>query len=579
MEALVYVCKSAAILSLFYLVYYLVLRKNTLFTANRHFLIGGILAAALLPALKFTKVVYKEIPTYTSVMIPNNVSNQLVATSEATSALDIWSVLFFVYSIGVIVMLVRLTIQIWSLIRLIRNHPSEKRGSFYYVKINETLSPFSFFNYIVYNPSSHSEDDLEMILKHEKVHVREWHSFDILLANLNRCLQWINPFAWFYKFSIEENLEYLADSQTVQQLTSKKEYQLALVKASSPFTSPALTNPFYQSFIKKRIIMLNKSNSHKRNLWKMGIILPILAFFLYSFNVSEIVQYQETEPEVETKAQSVEVSPILKTDISAESADTILNEAFEPITKTIVSEENTSPVTATTIETDAQDEVVETMVLQNELAEQSSFQEVKILITKNTTNAELDEIKKRLKKDHGLDMSYTVSRNSNKEITSISISYTGENRNSNYSVSDDDGIEDFYFYEKENGDSGFWSETHELRREERMKEREIREEERAYRNAERLARTKEREVEREERMKDIDRRRKNQQRRIEKQQERIKERNKQIAERSYNLAKLNSTRSIAKSKGSNNVNVFVDSDDGYENAIIIDKDTSDETLA
>ncbi|NND61796.1 MAG: hypothetical protein HKN48_01245, partial [Flavobacteriaceae bacterium] len=134
-------------------------------------------------------------------------------------------------------------------------------------------------------------------------------------------------------------------------------------------------------------------------------------------------------------------------------------------------------------------------------------------------------------------------------------------------------------YEKENGDSGFWSETHELRREERMKEREIREEERAYRNAERLAQTKEREVEREERMKDIDRRRKNQQRRIEKQQERIKERNKQIAKRSYNLAKANSTRSIAKSIESNDEDVYFDSDDGYENAIIIDKDTSDETLA
>ena len=98
---------------------------------------------------------------------------------------------------------------------------------------------------------------------------------------------------------MEENLEYIADSATVQQIESVKQYQLALVKASSTSPIPALTNNFYQSFIKKRIVMLNKSTSKKINAWKLILVLPLLAVFLWSFNINEVVTYSDSnEPDL-----------------------------------------------------------------------------------------------------------------------------------------------------------------------------------------------------------------------------------------------------------------------------------------
>jgi len=71
-----------------------------------------------------------------------------------------------------------------------------------------------------------------MILRHEQVHVSQWHSIDIIVGNVARILQWVNPFSWYYKKGLEENLEFIADNETASRVPSKKQYQLTLVRAS-----------------------------------------------------------------------------------------------------------------------------------------------------------------------------------------------------------------------------------------------------------------------------------------------------------------------------------------------------------
>ncbi|MEM7086621.1 MAG: M56 family metallopeptidase [Bacteroidota bacterium] len=323
MEIGIYLLKSVAILTIFYVVYFIFLRKDTLFTAKRHYLLGGIIASLFLPFLEFTKTIYKEAPVFEPVTLSESmpaVAETFVA-NEAAAPIDWWQLALWVYALGVLFMLGRLLYQLISLLRLIATHPSEKQKRYTFVRVSENISPFSFFRYIVYNPQSHSEEELQMILKHEQVHASQWHSIDIIIGNVARILQWINPFSWFYKKSLEENLEYIADNETVAQLLSKKEYQLTLVKASSTVQVKALTTQFYQSFIKKRIIMLNKSTSKRRNIWKLSIVLPALALFLWSFNVTEVVSYKAGKtPTAEVKDKH----PVFK--ILATSTEDQLNE-------------------------------------------------------------------------------------------------------------------------------------------------------------------------------------------------------------------------------------------------------------
>ena len=227
MEIGIYLLKSVAILTIFYIVYFIFLRKDTLFTAKRHYLLGGILAALLLPFLEFTKTIYKEVPIFEALPFSGSIPTvtEATVTTQAATPIDWWQVSLIIYVVGVLFMLGRLLYQLFSLLRLIGTYPSEKQKRYTFVKVTENISPFSFFKYIVYNPQSHSEEELQMILKHEQVHASQWHSLDIIIGNIVRILQWVNPFSWFYKKSLEENLEYIADNQTVAQVLSKKEYQ------------------------------------------------------------------------------------------------------------------------------------------------------------------------------------------------------------------------------------------------------------------------------------------------------------------------------------------------------------------
>ncbi len=199
--------------------------------------------------------------------------------------------------------------QLQSTLRLVGKHPYTTKNGYRYIKVEDDVSPFSFFKYIVYNPKKHDESELKMILKHEQSHASQLHSIDIILSNLLLIVQWVNPFAWLYKKSIEENLEFIADSETVQQIPSKTAYQLSMLKEfTNNNLQPVLANNFYQSLIKKRIIMLHKNQSSTKNQWKLLLILPLLGVFLWSFNIEEEIKYNDYSsavPIVETSTENL----------------------------------------------------------------------------------------------------------------------------------------------------------------------------------------------------------------------------------------------------------------------------------
>lgn len=314
METLIIIAKSAAILSLFYLTYRMVLQKDTFFSANRHYLLGGILAALILPFLEFTQISLIDMPVYESLPTTTRFSPVVTETTAIASSfsVDWWMVALVTYLIGIGIMFSRLGIQLASLHRLIQRHSKTKMGRYTFVEVYDDIAPFSFFQTIVYNPNLHTAAELKMILDHEKVHAIQWHTIDVLLTQITLAIQWANPLAWMYKESLEQNLEFIADSEAARVAASSTAYQRTLVKVSSTALRPALTNNFYHSLIKKRIVMLNKEASRRRNLWKLGLVLPILAFFMYSFNVKEVIEYRE----VSTPTNEAMDSAFAKADIA-----------------------------------------------------------------------------------------------------------------------------------------------------------------------------------------------------------------------------------------------------------------------
>lgn len=282
----IYLVKSCGILALFWCCFKLFLQRETFFTLHRAFLILGIAMALLFPLWTLTRLVTVEAPPYT-LMEASNVSKALMVDSP----FDWWQMAGVIYLIGLFFFLGRFALQLLSLRRLLKRSVPISNGRFIYNEVQEDTSPFSFFNTIVYNPGLHSPTELETILAHERMHSLQWHSLDILLIHLFSAFQWINPFVWWYRTTLSQNLEYIADQEVAKNMESCKAYQYLLLKNSRAFIPhSSIINPIFNSSIKKRIVMLNKSRSNPSKAWKFSLVIPFLAFFLFAFNTKTVIQ-------------------------------------------------------------------------------------------------------------------------------------------------------------------------------------------------------------------------------------------------------------------------------------------------
>lgn len=288
MEALVYyLLKSALILSLFWVVYTIFLKKETFFSLNRWFLILGMVTAMVLPFVQFQQLIFvnvtEALPSATHTAPTQNV---------VSTPVNPWEILFYMYLIGCIGMTLQLSIELFSLRRIIKNGRLRKQSKgIKYIEVNQTTGPFSFFNCIIYNPNQYNTSELKSILTHEKVHVSQKHSIDILLGALIKVALWFNPISWLYKKELSQNLEYIADFESCSRAEqSEKEYQYLLLNQMCGVQNSVI-NPFYNSLIKTRIIMLQKSRSPRKSILKILLVLPLLAGFMTLFSFTKKKQY------------------------------------------------------------------------------------------------------------------------------------------------------------------------------------------------------------------------------------------------------------------------------------------------
>jgi hypothetical protein len=319
-EIVTYLLKSSGLLATFFLAYYFLLRKETFFTSNRWFLLLGLATSILLPLFFITKIVYVESPKITLPIAANNNDLPIIineGTPIATESIDWLQIMFIAYGVVATILIIKVIIDLVSLAKLLKNQSILKQENLSYININQDIAPFSFFNYIVFNSSLYSQQELESILLHEKIHSQEKHSIDVLVAKLFTIVFWFNPFVWFYKKAMIQNLEYIADSKAIQHIEDKKCYQMALLKVVSHQNCLPITNHFYQSLIKKRIVMLNKNQSNKKSIWKYTLILPVIIAFVFLFQIKVVAQVMEYTA---TKISETKVS-LIKIEINKDNTD------------------------------------------------------------------------------------------------------------------------------------------------------------------------------------------------------------------------------------------------------------------
>jgi len=166
--------------------------------------------------------------------------------------------------------------------------------NFRIVTLPDTDTAFSFFNTIFLGENL-SDYQRENILLHEAIHVKERHSIDMLFFEILRVLCWFNPLVYVYQNKMMLLQEYTADAKVVSQ-RDKKTYYQSLLSQVFKTESISFINPFFNhSFIKKRIIMLQKSKSKQIFKIKYAVILPLILSMLIYVSCSEDNTTQDLE--------------------------------------------------------------------------------------------------------------------------------------------------------------------------------------------------------------------------------------------------------------------------------------------
>ena len=277
-------------LILFYALYKLVCTRDTFFRSRRFILIVSLVLPFILPFIDVRewlesrdRMIMLTHFDYSAVLPEIVVGSEAVETGNRVFVLSEW--IGYLYLAGVLVLLVRLVVQAFSLYRLIVRMPEKEINGVCVKCLNDPSGPFSFFGWIFMNPAAVKEDEISEILTHEMAHVRQHHSVDVLLAEMVSICCWMNPFAWLLKREVRLNLEFLADRKVMEAGFATKSYQYHLLGLAYNHKY-GLSNNFNFSHLKQRIIMMNKKKSNAAGHIKYALfVLPAFAL-LVAGNIS-----------------------------------------------------------------------------------------------------------------------------------------------------------------------------------------------------------------------------------------------------------------------------------------------------
>lgn len=295
---LIYIGKAALAAGAFYLAYLAFFQNRKQFVFNRIYLPVSLALSFIIPLITFTTVKYIEAPAADTNSFAF-LSQAAVATETYSESPSLWPhYLFGLYLLGISGFLFHLLAGHFNAIRMVRkSHIKNLFGNRVHIT-KKDVHPFSFFNKIVLSEKTLNSPNLEMIVAHENIHVKEKHTLDILLTELLFLLQWFNPFAWLLKDAVKNNLEYKTDDKIVK-TNDPQTYQLAMVAlADKKGVAPFLT-ALNGSQLKNRIIMMKKKTENKFAPLKQLIVLPLLAVLVMGLSnrevKTEIVQHQTPE--------------------------------------------------------------------------------------------------------------------------------------------------------------------------------------------------------------------------------------------------------------------------------------------
>lgn len=304
-EFYTYILQVNVALAVFYLLYRLLFSPDTFFGIRRFFLLTMLFLAFTYPLVPLSGWLEEQVPLQAIIL---NYADFLTVTAIPERVepplLTVENICLALWLSGGTLLLARMLMQLGSVCRLAVRGLRVSRNGLKLIVLQKETAPFSFFGWIFINPDHHPEKELQEIVTHERAHVNQYHSLDVLAGELLSILFWFNPAVWFIRYEIRQNLEFLADKDVVSSGYNRKNYQYHLLRLTYQSAAAQIVNNFNVSQLKKRITMMNKKRTSRLALIKYALLLPVTGGLILASNARAVARVAQEV--IESKVAEVE---------------------------------------------------------------------------------------------------------------------------------------------------------------------------------------------------------------------------------------------------------------------------------
>jgi len=297
---------SAIAMALFFGFYWLTLRRSNLFRLRRFYLVGTLALSLVLPFVSIempsrVAAVVKTTTTGTTLTTGavestttgttlttgavESTTTGTTLTTGVTKKLSFKDMVCYGYLLGCGVAFILLVVKLFKTFRYYRRSVLSDElstGDMCVRVLGEPDGnlPFSFLCSVFVNPEVFTESELQQVLRHERTHIRQHHTWDLLFTEAVRVLQWFNPFIYLYTRELSSVHEYLADEAVLSCGTSRRDYLELLYKQLCVGKFVPVGNSFRHLLTKKRFLMMSQPVKRRMSAWWLLALVPIIAGLL-----------------------------------------------------------------------------------------------------------------------------------------------------------------------------------------------------------------------------------------------------------------------------------------------------------
>ena len=249
------------------LCYLLFLRKEKFYQLNRFYLLFSLVFSSLLPVFRF-QLPAKSLIATDFLPIP--------AVSESSAI----SVGWIIYSAGAMLFFVLFLFNLLKVLKQILGKHYTEMNCLKVIDLYGQTSPFSFFHYVVVDFSAFEPDELDLVLRHEEAHAKQWHTLDILFVELLGVVCWFNPFVWAYKSALKSQHEFAADAAVIRSNVPRNAYLELILKQIRHQNRLVPVHSFSAIAVKSRIRMMMVTVQGRRRWMRYLSVIPMSALLV-----------------------------------------------------------------------------------------------------------------------------------------------------------------------------------------------------------------------------------------------------------------------------------------------------------